>query len=296
MQADPIRRQLTRLPRNDEGEPRYFHPHGYVIEKQRRTWSERVGAMRGQAGTIPLRWWTVHHHIAKRRAMLEGRPDLFLTVVSERYGTRDFDTLGDARAWCDENPREGWIPAQRFLCACGCGAEVDLRRTQIAGQPQLNPSAPRRFIQGHHQLTGVAWRPEDRGYETPCHIWQRGKAPNGYGITTHAGRRMGAHRAAWIIAHGPIPAGMQVCHRCDVRACVNADHLFLGTGRDNMQDAASKDRLARRRGEESSQAKLTWAQVDAIRASTDTQTALATRYGVSQAAVWKIVRGKAWQR
>ena len=53
----------------------------------------------------------------------------------------------------------------------------------------------------------------------------------------------GAHRAAWIRAKGPIPVGMSVCHKCDNGLCVNPEHLFLGTSKDNMQDCKAKGRL-----------------------------------------------------
>ena len=54
----------------------------------------------------------------------------------------------------------------------------------------------------------------------------------------------GAHRVAWILANGPIPDGMLVCHKCDVPECVNPDHLFIGTHKDNARDCASKGRSA----------------------------------------------------
>jgi hypothetical protein len=56
---------------------------------------------------------------------------------------------------------------------------------------------------------------------------------------------MTAHRASWIIHNGKIPNGLFVCHKCDNKKCVNPDHLFLGTQKDNMKDKISKGREAR---------------------------------------------------
>lgn len=102
-----------------------------------------------------------------------------------------------------------------------------------------------------------------------------------------------AHRLAYEAHRGPIPADMQVCHRCDVRACINPDHLFLGTIRDNQADKVSKNRQAK--GEKVHLSKLSETQVHEIRAATGTKTDIGQRFGVSRQAVGLIKRRAVWK-
>ena len=81
-----------------------------------------------------------------------------------------------------------------------------------------------------------------------CWLWtgsKTGPGPyttGGYGTVYWRGEYLLAHRVMWELANGPIPEGMHVLHRCDVRNCVRPDHLFLGTHQDNMADMARKGR------------------------------------------------------
>lgn len=77
---------------------------------------------------------------------------------------------------------------------------------------------------------------------TPCWVWTWGCNKEGYGRMSINGKPERAHRYSFELANGPIPKDMVVCHRCDVRACVRPDHLFLGTKGDNIKDTYSKDR------------------------------------------------------
>lgn len=78
-------------------------------------------------------------------------------------------------------------------------------------------------------------------HDTGCLEWL-GYTRSGYGSLSVNGRQEQAHRVSYEIAKGPIPGGLFVCHKCDNRLCINIDHLFLGTNRDNVNDMVSKRR------------------------------------------------------
>jgi hypothetical protein len=78
-----------------------------------------------------------------------------------------------------------------------------------------------------------------------CWEWQACKNEHGYGILNIGKRGLGkirAHRLSFIIHKGEIPESLLVCHRCDNPTCVNPEHLFLGTQKDNTQDMIKKGR------------------------------------------------------
>lgn len=129
-----------------------------------------------------------------------------------------------------------------------------------------------------------------------CWLWTGATRPNGYGVLSIQNRAVRVHRISYEMHFGPIPAGLLVCHRCDVRNCIRPDHLFLGTYRENNHDMMAKDRFAR--GERAKAAKLTAADVIAIRRQYTegaTMQALAERYGVSLVQVHRIIHRKRWQ-
>lgn len=96
---------------------------------------------------------------------------------------------------------------------------------------QKSPAMERFWL--HVEKTGSCW------------LWTGNRKPNGYGnFTPKPGITVTTHRFVYEFIYGPIPHGMCVCHHCDIKHCVNPDHLFLGTHQDNMADRNAKGRQA----------------------------------------------------
>lgn len=183
-------------------------------------------------------------------------------------------------------------------CQCGCGQRAPIARDSNRHEGRVK-GKPLRFIHGHNGRgrTRVSWRAEDRGYETPCHIWQGQKSFDGYGLAlvVRNGKRreFKVHRVVWAKTHGSIPDGLCVLHRCDVPACVNAEHLFLGTRTDNNADKLAKGRQAR--GERHASATLTEHDVRGIRSVVGWQHAqLAPCFNVSPQHIGRIRAREKW--
>jgi len=132
------------------------------------------------------------------------------------------------------------------------------------------------------------------------------KRPNGnYGVLLLRTGEVGnilAHRASWILHRGNLSNSSKVLHRCDVPACVNPAHLFLGSQKDNMQDCKYKGRLSAppvHCGSSHHKAKLSIQLAESIRADyannpEETQRSLARKYGVSQSVIGKVLRRESW--
>lgn len=128
-----------------------------------------------------------------------------------------------------------------------------------------------------------------------CWNWTGSKC-RGYGeFSTSAQGHARAHRVSYELAHGPIPKGMHCLHRCDNAACVNPEHLFLGTNVENMADMVSKGRSPK--GAANGVATLTdekVLQIRALRRSGKSSRELAVAFGVKPEHIRRIVRRGSW--
>lgn len=135
-----------------------------------------------------------------------------------------------------------------------------------------------------------------------CWEWQASKTHWGYGRFYNRKKRLveRAHRFSWELQGAPIPAGLNVLHRCDNPSCVRPDHLFLGTFKDNARDMVNKGRCRPGRfpGVKNPKAKLSPEQVRQIferNKSGESQSSLAREFGVTSNAVRGIVIGEKWR-
>lgn len=146
------------------------------------------------------------------------------------------------------------------------------------------------------------WSKVDRRGPEECWEWTAGRQSDGYGRFREGGRsspNLGAHRVAYVLAHGPIVRGLWVLHKCDNPPCCNPAHLRLGTHEDNMRDMAEKGRSCTDQlGSKGHNAKLTEADVESIRidaARGIQQKLLALKFHVSKGSISDIVNCKTWQ-
>lgn len=127
-----------------------------------------------------------------------------------------------------------------------------------------------------------------------CWLWNGSYATSGYGAFAINGKNYRAHRVSYQHHQGDFSADLVVCHSCDNKACVNPDHLWLGTHLDNVMDRVRKNRSARQRGALSGNAKLTQEQADYIRQSTERGCDLAEKFNISRTNISRIRLNKAW--
>lgn len=221
-------------------------------------------------------------------------------LTGKRYGR--LTVLG--RAAQDGNGRKA-----RWVCECSCGGFTTVQTHHLNSGATNSCGCICDELRHARKGTAGPRRPlrerfEEKFVRDPsgCWLWTASVNGNGYGqilVTTEAAGLGLAHRVAYELYVGPIPDATLVLHRCDVRHCVNPDHLRLGTQADNIADMDSKGRRRNgdHHGQKSGVAKLTEDDVRKMRAEYAAgarQVDLAARYGIWQGTVSSILRRRTW--
>jgi hypothetical protein len=149
-------------------------------------------------------------------------------------------------------------------------------------------------------ITETFWEKVDIKEPDKCWEWKAALYKSGYGQIWQNGKMRRAHRVSWEITYGHIPIGLNVCHICDNRKCVNPSHLFLGTYLDNNLDKIRKGRTNRRErtSDMKYRTKLTESDIVQIRSLAEDgmpQREIAKRFGVSHPSIGYIVRREQWK-
>lgn len=168
------------------------------------------------------------------------------------------------------------------LCQCGCG-----RKTNIVGHTCRDRGVikgqPRRYIWGH---SGGAPEKKTNRYKvsksTGCWIWQLALNRQGYGI--ERGEFSTAYKNAYVRKYGPVPEGMEIHHRCEVKRCVNPDHMEAILKAEHIRITSGK---------------INWeiaGKIRRLRKTGKTCQQLADMFGLSRSAVSHVVNGYTWVR
>ena len=141
----------------------------------------------------------------------------------------------------------------------------------------------------------------ERDPNSGCWLWTGTLLSSGYGQVAWRKNRDLAHRASYAAFKQSIPAGQSVLHKCDTPACVNPDHLFLGTQLDNMRDKMDKHRGGHshaKSGEQNHKAKLTRERAAAIRVLSGSGISLrvlSREFGVAIETIRAVIKGRTWR-
>lgn len=207
------------------------------IEGHRHWWRENAETPYGYCWCGCGKETKLAPYSSKNFGMVKGQPMRYL--IGHSGAPSDYDDAIEVyrQWWAEQRP-----DILYGHCWCGCGEgtplarETSTRRNHIKGQPM-------RFVYKHEHKKGFRYTIEERGYETPCWVWQGGKGRRGYGSAHHEGRSQPAHRVLYELHREEIPPNLVLDHLCapygGPTSCVNPYHMEPVTQAENVRRSRS---------------------------------------------------------
>jgi len=131
--------------------------------------------------------------------------------------------------------------------------------------------------------------------ESGCWLWLMAVGKDGYGRFWFEHETITPHRASFLLSNGEIPEDLCVRHSCDVRSCVNPDHLSLGTHMDNSADNVDRGRQTRHLGEKNGGSRITELQAIEIINSNKSVNEISQAYGLSSSSIYRLKNKTSWK-
>lgn len=213
-----------------------------------------------------------------------------IDLLGQRFGR----LVAIRQALPDKNGRILWV------FKCDCGNDVVVSGSKVKSGTKKSCGCLARETASNTQKAKRNARTESEYIEnriskddvSGCWNWTGKKDKDGYGEYFFDNKKSRAHRSVYRYFVAEIPNGLVACHKCDNPSCVNPDHIFIGTTKDNAVDARDKGRAFV--GEKNGRSKLTREIVGIIRSSDEDSAVLAERYGVSKHTISRAKNGGSW--
>ena len=164
---------------------------------------------------------------------LKGKP--IINLVGHKYGILTVISY--------EGKDKKYSNITLWKCLCECGNKIIARQSNLRNGHTKSCGCSRGFDYKYDERAKKRLMKKIKiNHDTGCWEWQAATARHGYGATIYKGKLIPAHRLFYLLYKGKIENGLYVCHSCDNPCCVNPEHLWLGTQKDNMKDMVKKGR------------------------------------------------------
>lgn len=232
-------------------------------------------------------------NLTKQKGLHMGKPALELT--GKKFGR--FTAIERV-----EKPKNTKQSAAYWLFECECGERRVRKGSEVARvggscgclKSEVNRKAMKKMQLEKHGTVLDRFLSRFKKSHTGCWVWESHTDKDGYGILPANGPSIRAHRFSFEYYIEPIRKGNVVCHTCDNPSCVNPDHLFQGTVKDNCNDMIDKgrDKII---GSNNNKSKLTESDIPKIRGMDAHNSVIAAVFGVSESTIKRIKNKTLWR-